>query len=91
MNGSFISMLDFMKNEVKVGDKVVFAPAGAYAGICVGIVAKITKKQIGIEKDTGYAGRHLNRDKKDLYYTYAGQVLVIESGSVNEVVVGDEN
>lgn len=69
-------MLDYKGNELKVGDEVCFAPAGAYAGVCIGFIEKITEKQVGIKK-TVYEGRNLRSGKNRLYYTNSNQILKI--------------
>ena len=71
-------MNDFYGKAVNIGDVVVFSPGGSYAGICIGEVAKITKKQIAIKKLTVYNGRHLDGDTDKLYYTYSELTLIID-------------
>ena len=61
-------MKDLKKQELNIGDEVVYAPAGAYAGVSIGIIEKFTAKQVGIRNKTGGKGRHFGHDER-LYYT----------------------
>lgn len=66
------SMKDKQGKEIKIGDRVCFAPAGAYAGVLIGKVEKFTKKQVCILSEV--KGRHI--DSK-VYYAFPETIVVI--------------
>lgn len=63
---------DKLNQEIYVGDKVVFAPAGAYAGVQVGIIEKFTPKKVCIVPTNTIKGRHITSEK---YYAGAKEII----------------
>jgi len=61
---SILAMLDFLNNEVNIGDKVVFLPVKSWKPyeIQYGIVENITSKE------TGAWCKSLNNDKRIIRY-----------------------
>jgi hypothetical protein len=78
-------MKDKFDNEIKIGNIVAYAPAGAYAGISIGTVRKITDKQIGIEKLSNGVGRHVGQFTERLYYTQPTHIIIIDELYVPDV------
>lgn len=69
-------MKDMLNVEIKLNDMVVFAPAGSYAGVSIGIVEKFTPKGIAIKPVGKCDGRHLL--VKKYYYSRPNQVVKIK-------------
>lgn len=71
---------DYLGEIINIGDKVCFAPAGAYAGILVGVVEKFTPKSVCIVSEI--RGRHINSKK---YYARPDQVVNIQAINQQDV------
>lgn len=82
-------MKDIKGKEIKIGNEAAYAPAGAYAGISLGVVVKFTSKKVAITRDVGGIGRCMsgtdwnNYPSKALYYAYPNQILVINNEQTN--------
>lgn len=68
-------MNDKLGNKLEIGSKVCFAPAGAYAGVCLGIVEKFTPKRVCIVSEEDVKGRHIDTKR---YYAHPKEILVYE-------------
>lgn len=65
-------MKDKNKQDISIGDIVAYAPAGAYAGLKIGVVVKMTEKMVHIE------GKHSGRHMMSLVYKcYPADILVV--------------
>jgi hypothetical protein len=69
-------MKDKLQNLLSVGDRVVYAPGGSYAGVSIGKIIGFTPKQVKIEGE--HRGRHMLSSDIKIYYTYSDQILKIE-------------
>jgi len=68
-------MKDKLDKELNIGDIVVFAPAGSYAGVSLGFIEKFTPKQVCILSVNKIRGRHMDSKK---YYAYSNEILKYE-------------
>lgn len=77
------SRTDLLGQEVNIGDYVAYAPAGAYAGISIGLVEKFTPKNFGIKRLQNGEGRHMSFSDT-LYYTTS--VIKLDSKLVEKIL-----
>jgi hypothetical protein len=71
---------DFLRQELRVGDRVVYAPGGSYSGLSIGIVEKFTPKSVGVKAQSGGRGKGVSGGTGErLYYCGASDVLRIEN------------
>lgn len=76
---------DMLGNEIRVGDRIVCGPGGAYVGVYIGSVVRETPKKIGIQFETrGRLGGDLQALQSRDYLTLPEKVIVLSRGVSGE-------